>query len=103
MKNGSLGKVVIQNWDHLDIKTISAGPIGGLNCEVPLYLCKPFCLCWSAAQLGQLATKAVFPNSISMHISRVVSLSRVSYYEILVKFEKYYFIDVKLENDWILT
>ena len=36
MKNVGLGKVVIQNQDHLDIKTISACPIGGLNCEVPL-------------------------------------------------------------------
>ena len=38
MKNVDLGKVVIQKWDHLDIKTISAGPTGGLNCEVPLYI-----------------------------------------------------------------
>ena len=38
IKTAGLGKVVIQNWDHLDIKTISASPIGGLNCEVPLYL-----------------------------------------------------------------
>ena len=38
MKNVRLGKVVIQNWDHPDIKTISASPIGGLNCEVPLFI-----------------------------------------------------------------
>ena len=37
MKNVGLGKVVIQNWEHLDIKTILASLIGGLNCEVPLY------------------------------------------------------------------
>ena len=37
MKNVGLRKVEIQNWDHLNIKTISAGPTGGLNCEVPLY------------------------------------------------------------------
>ena len=34
MKNIGLGKAVIQNLDLLDIKTISAGPLGGLNCEV---------------------------------------------------------------------
>ena len=37
MKNVGREKVVIQDWDHLDIKTISDCPIGGLNCEVPLY------------------------------------------------------------------
>ena len=37
MKNVGLGKEVFQNWDHLDIKTNSAYPIGGLNCEIPLY------------------------------------------------------------------
>ena len=30
--------MVIQNWDRLDIKTISAGPTGCLDCDVPLYL-----------------------------------------------------------------
>ena len=29
LKNVGLEKVVIQKWDHLDIKTISAGPTGG--------------------------------------------------------------------------
>ena len=38
MKNVGLRQLVIQNWDHLDIKTISARPVGGLNCEVPLYV-----------------------------------------------------------------
>ena len=33
-----LGKLVIQNWDHLDSKTILASSIGCLNCDVPLYI-----------------------------------------------------------------
>ena len=37
IKNVGLGKFVIQNLDHLDIKSNLAHPIGGLNCEVPLY------------------------------------------------------------------
>ena len=37
MKNIGLGKVVIQNRDHLEIKTISVSPWGDLNSEVPLY------------------------------------------------------------------
>ena len=37
MKNVGLGEVVTHKWDHLDIKTTSAGPTGGRNFEVPLY------------------------------------------------------------------
>ena len=37
MRNLGFTGVEIQNWDHLDIKTISDSSIGDLNCEVPLY------------------------------------------------------------------
>ena len=40
MKNVSLEKVVIQNGDHLDIKTISDCSKGGLNGKVPLHFDK---------------------------------------------------------------
>ena len=31
-------EVVIQNWDHLNIKTISASLIGDFNREIPQYV-----------------------------------------------------------------
>ena len=37
-KTSIFGKIVIQNWDHLHIKSFSAGPIVGFNCEVLLYI-----------------------------------------------------------------